>query len=128
MNPARKTVECIIPILKVQDLSASLDFYVNILGFERDGLQQTDALAMAGISRDHCAIYLCQGAQGNSGTWIWIGVENVRTLYEDYKARQVTIMLPPTNYSWAYEMRIRDPDGHVLRFGWESVTGVPVHD
>ena len=23
------------------------------------------------------------------------------------------------NYSWAYEMRIEDPDGHVLRFGSE---------
>ena len=26
---------------------------------------------------------------------------------------------PPTNYPWAFEMRLKDPNGHVLRIGSE---------
>jgi len=29
----------------------------------------------------------------------------------------VKIRQAPTNYSWAMEMHVEDPDGHVLRFG-----------
>ena len=29
------------------------------------------------------------------------------------------IRTPPANRPWAYEMRVSDPDGHVLRFGSE---------
>jgi hypothetical protein len=31
--------------------------------------------------------------------------------------------MTPSNYSWAMEMQIEDPDGHVLRFGTD-----PDHD
>jgi predicted enzyme related to lactoylglutathione lyase len=43
----------------------------------------------------------------------------VERLYEQYKARGVKIRLPPTNYPWALEMHIEDPDGNVLRIGSE---------
>ncbi len=33
--------------------------------------------------------------------------------------RGVGIRLPPTNYSWALEMQVEDPDGNVLRLGSE---------
>jgi hypothetical protein len=49
-------------------------------------------------------------------------------VFGSLQAKQVTILLPPTNFSWACEMRIRDPDGHVLRIGSESLPGVPVND
>ena len=128
MGDEKKTVGCIIPILKVQDIAISLEFYVNVLGFEQGWFHQKDSFAMAGVSRDDCAIYLCQGDQGNPGTWIWIGVEDVQPLYTDFQAKGATVVMPPTNYSWAYEMRIRDPDSHVLRFGSEPLPGEPVHD
>jgi hypothetical protein len=28
-------------------------------------------------------------------------------------------MLPPTNFPWALEMQVKDPDGNVLRIGSE---------
>ena len=31
----------------------------------------------------------------------------------------VAILHPPENYPWACEMKVGDPDGHVLRFGSE---------
>ena len=39
-----------------------------------------------------------------------------------------TYVEPPTNYSWAYEFKIQDPDGHVLRFGSEPLKDVPFKD
>ena len=33
------------------------------------------------------------------------------------RARGARFQEAPTSYPWAYEMRVEDPDGHVLRFG-----------
>lgn len=114
-------VERIIPILNVRSLAASIRFYVDVLGFEVDW-GDGDASIMASVSRDGQAIMLCQGSQGQPGTWIWIGVQDIEPLFELYRARGATFCQPPTNYPWAYEMRIADPDGHMLRFGSEPQT------
>jgi hypothetical protein len=53
------------------------------------------------------------------GTWLWIGVEDIEPLFAEYSAKGVKFRELPTNYPWAYEMKIEDPDGHVLRFGSE---------
>ena len=84
--------------------------------------------SMASVSRDGRAIMLCQGSQGRAGTWIWIGVEDIEPLFQQYSARGARVRQAPTNYSWAYEMRIEDPDGHVLRFGSEPKPDRPFAD
>ena len=109
-------VECIVPILNVKNLAASLDYYVNVLGFTKDW-DWGDPPNFAGVSRDGCSIMLCEGGQGHPGTWIWIGVEDAAAFYDEYKASGATIQEAPTNYPWAYEFRVEDLDGHVLRFG-----------
>jgi predicted lactoylglutathione lyase len=119
-------VECIIPILRVKSLSASIAFYVQVLGFQVDW--GGDAIGIASVSRDGRPIMLCQGEQGQPGTWIWMGVEDAETIYRDCIARGAAIRQAPTNYSWAYEMRIEDPDGHVLRIGSEPKTDRPLND
>src|SRR3712207_6744037 len=113
---AAPAVECIIPILGVRDLCASIEYYVRVLGFRVDW-GGGDGSAMASVSRDGRAIMLCQGGQGQPGTWVWIGVEDVEPLVAEFTARGATIRQGPTNYSWAYEARVEDPDGHVLRLG-----------
>jgi predicted lactoylglutathione lyase len=111
--------EGITPILRVQSLPVSLDYYVKVLGFKVNW--QSPGI-MAGISRDRCSIMLCEGDQGNPGTWVWIGVEDAEALFEEYKAKRATIRQPTTNYPWAYEVQIEDPDQHVLRFGSDPKT------
>jgi catechol 2,3-dioxygenase-like lactoylglutathione lyase family enzyme len=106
--------EVVTPILRVQNLSASIDYYVKVLGFKLDWEYPG---IFASVSRSRCTIYLCEGDQGNLGTWVWIGVADIEPLFEDYRGRGAKIRHQPTNYSWAYEMQIEDPDGHVLRFG-----------
>ncbi|PYT25645.1 MAG: bleomycin resistance family protein [Acidobacteria bacterium] len=115
-NQVRIGFEGSQPILRVEDMQVSLRFYVDKLGFENASWGNDN---FTSVSRDRAAIYLCQGDQGRGGAWIWIGVEDAELLYEEYKARGVTIRLPPTNYPWALEMRVEDPDGNVIRFGSE---------
>ena len=60
-----------------------------------------------------------------AGAWIWIGVEDVEKLYEEFKASGVKIRRPPANYPWALEMQIEDPDGNVLRLGSDPKSDRP---
>jgi predicted enzyme related to lactoylglutathione lyase len=77
------------------------------------------------VSRDDAGIYLSEGDKGHAGTWVWIGVEDVARLYEEYTESGATILHKPMNFPWAYEMKIQDPDGHVLRFGSEPREDIP---
>lgn len=97
-------------------MATALRFYVDVLGFENASWGTDD---FTSISRDRQGIYLCRGGQGQGRAWVWIGVEDAEKLYQEYKARGVTIRLPPNNYPWALEMQIEDPDGNVLRMGSE---------
>jgi catechol 2,3-dioxygenase-like lactoylglutathione lyase family enzyme len=115
--------EGVTPILRVQDLSASIDYYVDVLGFRVDWKHPG---IMASVSRGRCGIFLCEGDQGNPGSWVWIGVEDAEALCDEYRRKGAKIRHPPTNYAWAYEMQVEDPDGNVLRFGSEPKEGQPV--
>jgi predicted lactoylglutathione lyase len=111
-------IENTIPILNVSNLAESIEFYVRNLGFSADWQAKIDADKIAGLSRDGCAIYLCQGSQGAKGGWIWLGVEN-ETFIEQVANSGAQIVQPATNYPWAYELRVQDLDGNVIRIGTE---------
>jgi predicted enzyme related to lactoylglutathione lyase len=110
------------PILMVTDMAASVRYYVDVLGFRNADWGTNDFTC---VNRDRAGIYLCRGGQGRPGTWVWIGVEDVEALHEEFKATGAKIRHAPQNYPWAFEMKVDDPDGHVLRFGSDSKAGVP---
>jgi predicted enzyme related to lactoylglutathione lyase len=116
MENNRVRFECADPVLRVEDMKRSLHFYVDQLGFRNAPWGNND---FTNIQRDKAGIYLCRGDQGLGKAWVWVGVADCRKLHEEYTARGVTILMPPTNYSWALEMRVEDPDGNVLRLGSE---------
>ena len=109
------------PILCVASVPASIEYYANVLGFQQDW---GDA-SFASVSRDRCHLFLCANDQGHPGTWAWIGVGNTESLAEEFRRRGARIRHPPTNYPWAYEMQVEDPDGNVLRFGSEPKKDEP---
>ena len=114
--------ECINPILRVEDMQRSLDFYVAKLGFRNAEWGSSD---FTSIERDGGSIYLSQGDQGRGGAWIWVGVEDARELHDQLAVKGVKIRMPPTNYPWALEFHLEDPDGNVLRLGSESLETTP---
>jgi predicted enzyme related to lactoylglutathione lyase len=102
------------PILRVEDMQVSLHFYVDLLGFRNAPWGSEE---FTSVNRDRAGVYLCPRGQGAGKAWLWIGVEDVEKLHEEYKARGVPIRMAPTNYPWALEMHVEDPDGNVIRFG-----------
>jgi len=112
-------IENVTPILRVQDIEASRRYYIQTLGFSVDW----DAGAMISVSRDGKSIMLCEGEQGQPGTWLWIGVEDADVIFAEFSAKGARIRNLPQNFSWAYEFAVEDPDGHVLRVGSEPKSG-----
>ena len=110
----RTKFECANPILNVADMTRSVRYYVDVLGFTNAEWGGDD---FTFLTRDGAGIYLSAGDQGQPGTWVWIGVEDVVALHEEYRAKGATILHSPESFPWAFEMKIGDPDGHVLRFG-----------
>jgi catechol 2,3-dioxygenase-like lactoylglutathione lyase family enzyme len=113
-SAARVTFERANPILRVANLQRSLRYYVDVLGFTNAEWGGDDFTC---VSRDGADIYLSEGDQGQPGTWVWVGVSDVRALHEEFKSTGATILHPPEGFPWACEMKVGDPDGHVLRFG-----------
>lgn len=110
------------PILSVADMAASVRYYVQVLGFRNADWGGDDFTA---VTRDGACIYLCRGAQGQPGTWAWVGVEDAAALYEEYTASGARIRQAPWNHEWGLELQVEDPDGHVLRFGSEPLSDQP---
>jgi len=111
------------PILSVKNVNASIEHYTRVLGFSVAFTWPHDepVKTFAGVCRGHVEIFLCQGAQGQPGTWMSIFVDDVDALFEEYKATNATIRQPPTTMPWGVrEMNIEDPDGHRLRMSQAS--------
>jgi predicted enzyme related to lactoylglutathione lyase len=104
------------PILRVEDMAASLGFYVDKLGFKNADWGGDD---FTSVNRDQAGIYLCRSGQGRGGAWIWIDVEDAEKLHDELKVRGVAIRGPLTNHPWALGFQVEDPDGNVIRFGSE---------
>jgi catechol 2,3-dioxygenase-like lactoylglutathione lyase family enzyme len=103
------------PILPVHDVSVSIAYYVRTLGFKLDW--HVEESGFASVSRGRCHLFLCEGDQGHFGTWVWIGVEDAEAVFNEFHSKGARVRHPPTNYPWALEMQIGDPDGNVLRIG-----------
>ena len=104
----------VVPILRVADLQASIDYHVDVLGF---ALQWRHLHFIASVKQGRCELFLAAGDQGHAGSWVWIGVDDAEATCEHFRARGARIRHPPTNFPWALEMQLEDPDGNVLRIG-----------
>jgi catechol 2,3-dioxygenase-like lactoylglutathione lyase family enzyme len=106
------------PILRVEDMDASVRFYTEQLGFVKSPWS-SDGFGC--VTRDEAAIYLCLRDQGRGAAWVWVGVENAQQLHDEYVRKGVPIRMGLTNHPWALEFQVQDPDGNVLRFGSEPL-------
>lgn len=119
--------ECAIPILNVRSFAVSMDYYVGKLGFTKKW-DWGNPPTFGSVTRGNVEIFLCEGGQGQAGTWMSIFMDDVDALHEEYKASGAIIRMPPTNMPWGTrEMNVADLDGHRFRMGSDS-TGTADED
>jgi uncharacterized glyoxalase superfamily protein PhnB len=122
-------LEQVTPILRVADVTTSIAYYCDRLGFETS-FTYGDPPTFAGVRRDAVEVFLCKDGQGNPGTWMSLWVDDVDALHGELRRRGADIRQPPTNFDWGVrEMNVGDPDDHRLRFSMatdEPADGVPL--
>lgn len=107
----------IVPILYSSNVTNSLNYYVDILGFENKW-DWGNPPTFGGIYKNGIEIFFCENGQGHPGTWISIMVDDVDEYYETIKAKGANIVSPPESMEWNIrEMLVKDPDGHIIRIG-----------
>jgi hypothetical protein len=100
-EPGVNQFECVVPILNVRNFAASMDYYLNKLGFTRKWDWGTPP-TFGCVSRGNVEIFL-------------------DALHEEYRKSGAVIRLEPTNMPWGTrEMNVEDPDGHRFRMGSEA--------
>ena len=108
--------EQIIPIFRVSDAEAALEWYSR-LGFERDFEHRfaRDLPLYLGIRRGEVRLHLSEHAgDGRTGSVVYFWVEDVDAIAADFGG---TVEVQP----WARETTLSDPDGNHLRIGQRQV-------
>ena len=112
------------PLFHVKDLNASLDFYCEVLGFDRPVLWG-DPPGFAMPQRDGMIIMLDQKEEApihNKGNWdAYFWVTDALSLFEDFQAKGAVFEYGPELKEWYgnLEFGLKDPDGYFLAFGQE---------
>jgi catechol 2,3-dioxygenase-like lactoylglutathione lyase family enzyme len=116
--------KAIMPVLRVTDLDASLEFYTRALGFElvwrnpNDGGGENSLLSWGAAELMLSTASHLGGTPALTGTLYFEG-QGVPALFESMKDR-VTIVWPLSDMEYGTrEFGIRDPDGYILAFAEE---------
>lgn len=113
------------PLFHVTNLQKSLDFYCDVLGFDRPRLWG-DPPTFAMPQRDGMIIMLDEKADAplhNKGNWdAYFWVTDAKALFEEFTLKGA-IMEYGVEFKELYgnlEFALKDPDGYFLAFGQES--------
>jgi predicted enzyme related to lactoylglutathione lyase len=106
----------------VTDQDNALDFYTNVIGFERRLDSPTPAgprFLTVGVNGQDFELVLWPGtpAKGDAGSAIYtIEVEDIRTAFETLTSRGVKFEPPEIlEFPWGSVGRFQDPDGNLLQ-------------
>lgn len=103
------------PVFFVSDLSRSLHFYLNDLGFVKKWHEGEGSGTVCQVDRSDCEIILCQDATRIAPARLFVelttaGLDAIRT-------ELVTRAVPHTTGRWGYDViRVVDPDGNEILF------------
>ena len=119
---APESLTHIAPVLRVADISRSLAFYHDRLGFTVEFVYES---FYAGVCRDGCHIHLKCSPPGprdqaaferEEQIDVYIGVHSAETLPESLALADVAFVVPLRHMPYGTEFYVRDPDGYVLGF------------
>ena len=113
-----KLIQSTIPVLASLNISETIDFYTQKLGF-------TERLKMdsyAIFSRDGAELHfwLCTERHIAENTSCYMHVADIKALYEEFKANGVNLE-PPTLRPWGMEeIYVIDPHGNLIKCGQDA--------
>jgi catechol 2,3-dioxygenase-like lactoylglutathione lyase family enzyme len=103
------------PVLFVGDVNRAIDFYVDMLGFEKSWHEGDGTGKVCQVNRGECEIILCEdAARSDKGRlFIELTADGLADLRREIVARSV-----PSRDSWwgSDVLQIDDPDGNELLF------------
>lgn len=108
--------------LMVSDQDKALDFYTNVIGFEKRGdlpTPQGPRFVTIGVTGQDFDLVLWPGrpAEAELGSAVYtIEVDDCREAFETLKGRGVTFGPSEVlEFPWGYAARFKDPDGNLLQ-------------
>lgn len=108
-----------VPILPCEDIEATIDFYVQRLGFEREWVSGSPP-EDGGVRRGDVQIYFMRNADLAAQACnreVMLFVEHVDALHAEHVGRSAPISEPLRDELWGLrEYSVSDPHGHRLRF------------
>ena len=122
MSEPIKSLSYIAPVFRVKDISRSLGFYRDQLGFQVDFVFES---FYAGVSRDGCHIHLKHSEPTPRDQKVFereehidvsIGVCSAADLAASFAAADAPFVVPLRHMPYGSEFYVRDPDGYVLGF------------
>ena len=118
-----------VPEIPVADLSAATTYYRDNLSFSLDWVAAD--IALAGISRDQCRLFLSgppfrnpRGKIGAVVTWLNLSsIADVDDLYHAWRATNAILLSAPESTSYGlHEFTAADPDGNLFRVFYDVAT------
>lgn len=118
-----------VPEIPVSDITTATAYYRDNLSFDLDWI--ADDIDLAGISRDHCRLFLAgppfRSEHGNASpvlTWLNLSSKaEVDHLYEAWRATNAILLSAPESKSWGlHEFTASDPDGNLFRVFYDFAT------
>ncbi len=129
-NSPTGTVREIWPLLFVQDIVRSLEFYRDRLGFDVvQEAQDNGRVFWCRLKRDEGSLMLQQAEEEDKpgrpgqGVVLFFLCDDANAIHSDLVARGLDLPEPQTAYYGMRQVSVRDPDGYDLCF--ESVVDTP---
>ncbi len=110
-------------VLAVRDLKESTQFFIEVLGFQRDFGDGSDGWSF--LSRDAFKVRLgeCPNERpaaelGDHSYFAYLTVEGIDQLHAELAAKGAPALSEPEDEPWGMrEFGVRTPEGHRIRFG-----------
>ena len=108
-----------IPVLASLEMSRTLDFYGNVLGFRTQHFEGFSyGIAVRGETELH--FWACNDKHIAENTSCYIRVEDIEAVHRELSPRLPSLK-PVVRTAWGMdELYVIDPDGNLIKFGQES--------
>jgi GNAT superfamily N-acetyltransferase len=106
------------PVLAVQDINGTIDYWMNVLGFSSRWMWG-DPPVHGGVSRDGIQVQfsLNPDVAEKHKEYLWIRVKNIKKLYETHLRKKVEIVEEMSIKPWGMtEYVVKEINGHFLCF------------